>query len=178
MLYPMYTKYHPQNLSTMESREAPGTARNRCAGRMKGMSRSSCLRPAGSCQPSTTTLCMMNPPDFCDICWKSVIPNQYGLLSAPVEQEDVLGPPTGGYVYKISGKAVRAGANQKCRWCTLLVEWGSSNFDLGTDEEAEIRVGKGSGSDGEHVFSIYVNDSICWFGYVYATEGRPSIIFY
>lgn len=124
----------------------------------------------------STTLCNMNPPDFCDTCWKGVISNQLGLLSSPVEQEEVLGPTTGGYAYKISGKALKPGANQKCHWCALLVKWCSSAFDFKTDKEVEVRVGKGSGSEGEHVLSIYVNDSICWFGYVYTREGKLSII--
>ncbi|KJA20523.1 hypothetical protein HYPSUDRAFT_784646 [Hypholoma sublateritium FD-334 SS-4] len=112
----------------------------------------------------------MNPPDFCDACWKGVITNQLGLLSSPVEQQEILGPTTGGYAYKVSGKALKAGADQRCRWCALLVKWCSSAFDFKNDKEAQVRVGKGAGSEGQHVFSIYVNDRICWFGYAYTME--------
>ncbi|KDR74932.1 hypothetical protein GALMADRAFT_249859 [Galerina marginata CBS 339.88] len=112
----------------------------------------------------------MKPPDICNTCWNGIIANQLGLLSSPVEQEEVLGPTTGGYAYTTSGRALKANADQKCRWCALLLEWCRSSFDFKTDKEAEVRVGKAAGSDGEHVFSIYVNDSICWFGYVYTKE--------
>ena len=82
----------------------------------------------------------------------------------------------GGYVYKVSQEEIEHNAKQGCRWCDLMCRWGSSSMRKPSVTKSEniVEISVGYSDHSKTCLRVTVNERICWFGYVYTTEGAHT----